>query len=110
MSTSKAHWLAAKTTLLARVDAKFARNETGVRGGALALPVASFRNTCNLSHCNPARALARKRMLRCARWNRRFTRGLAMAASVATIALLGYFLFPGHTYLQAGHLLITSHH
>ena len=32
---------------------------------------------------------------------RRITRGLAVVTSVALIALLGYFLFPGHTYLQA---------
>jgi len=36
------------------------------------------------------------------RW---ITRGLAMAASVAAIALLGYCLFPGHTYLQADTLI-----
>jgi len=33
--------------------------------------------------------------------HRRITRGLAVVTSVALIALLGYFLFPGHTYLQA---------
>jgi len=32
---------------------------------------------------------------------RRITRGLAVATSAALIALLGYFLFPGHTYLAA---------
>jgi hypothetical protein len=37
--------------------------------------------------------------------NRPITRSLAMAASVAVIALLGYFLFPGHTYLQADTLI-----
>ena len=35
------------------------------------------------------------------RLNPRLTRGLTVATSAALIALLGYFLFPGHTYLAA---------
>src|SRR5271157_938904 len=70
----------------------------------MALPVASFRNTCNLSHCNRTRVLAATHVTMCP-LNRSITRELAMAASVAAIALLGYFLFPGHTYLQADTLI-----
>jgi glycerol uptake facilitator-like aquaporin len=54
----------------------------------------------NLSHRNPAQTLAAADVSMCP-VNRSIARRLAQVTSVALIALLSYFLFPGHTYLQA---------
>ena len=91
-----------------------ARPVVGVAPGSLAqllpqrmLVVARLIASCealNLSHCNPTRTLTATHVSMCP-LKRRITCGLAMVTSVALIALLSCFLYPGRTYLQADTLI-----